>query len=254
MKKLFSLLLAVTMLALACGCAKENDPPASTGSDQNVNKDGPGTINVSTPTESTDNSDSTEPESNSGTSESGTSQGGDENIDFYSFMSLTYGEMESKHELEFVSLQHGGSPYYRVKDLGEVYVMFDAATDSDKPSSDSLPTSVRVADAKYKVAPGISCGVTYNDIKQAVPKWDDVGFSSEGFFTTYETNFTYEKHLVSVWWTLTDDAIKKYEEQMAVNEKNGTYDGDVALYTFSEFIKSFIDEPNGTVGAIEIFN
>ena len=66
MKKLFSLLLAVTMLALACGCAKENDPPASTGSDQNVIKDGPGTINVTTSTESTDNSDSTEPESNSG--------------------------------------------------------------------------------------------------------------------------------------------------------------------------------------------
>ena len=141
-----------------------------------------------------------------------------------------------------------------MNDFGDVYVMFNHGSVFGEPDADSLPASVRVADAKYKVAPGISCGVTYNDIKQVVPKWDDVGFSSEGFLTTYETYFTYEKRLVSVWWTLTDDAIEEYEKQMAVNEKNGTGDGDVALYTFSEFIKSFIDEPNGTVGAIEIFN
>ena len=44
------------------------------------------------------------------------------------------------------------------------------------------------------------------------------------------------------------------EGQVAEKEADGTYEGDVSLDTFSEFIKGFINEPVGTIASIEINN
>ena len=239
MKEKTIIISAIIIATLLVGCAKDNDTPTD---DKKVEPNSSIVAPSNSDAEITD--PITEPET----------KGNSVATDFYDFMSMTYGELKAQHELEFVSLKHGGSPFFKLKDLGEVYVMFSDAVTEQEPSLNAQPFSLRISDSKYKVSPGIRCGAVYSDIKQAVPEWDEVSFSSDEALTVYATSFSHDKYTVSVWWNLPDASIKDFEKQVAEKEADGTYEGDVSLDTFSEFIKGFINEPVGTIASIEINN
>lgn len=164
--------------------------------------------------------------------------------DVEELLKMTYNEIKKSGVAMSLSYyEGGGSPVYKIDEHEGLYLVFPpieadiSGNVSDEFLNDNFPKKLLIQSKDIYVYPGISVGMSAEEVKLFHIEWEDIYMSSEN--SLYYTSFQNGTQRITSAWAIPEKTFSAWAA--------GLSDEDDYYAKFLEFIQPFKTEPIGTI-------